>query len=66
MAQLYQSTRPFATMQKEQGLTVLCLPSSSLGVAAMFSKLEASPAVSMISTECSNACMLYNGSTVTA
>ena len=66
MAHLNQSTRQFARMQKGQGLTVLCLPSSSLGVAAMFSKLEASPAVSIISTECSDACMLYNRSTVTA
>ena len=53
-------------MHKEQGLTVLCLPSSSLGVAAMFSKLEASPAVFMVSTECSDACMLCNGITVLA
>jgi len=53
-------------MQKQQGLTVLCLPNSSLGVAAIFSKLEASPAVPNISTESSDACTLYNGSTVTA
>jgi len=31
------------------GLTVLSLPSSSFGVAAMFSKLEAKPALALLS-----------------